>query len=159
MKILTDATLGRLVKWLRILGYDSAYLAGADHLTVIRLARAEDRLILTRDRSLIQRRGARMLLIRSELLEDQLLQVRDTIGLPPAAALPRCPVCNQILTEAQPQLIAARVPPYVRRTQKHFTVCVQCDRIYWRGTHWQRMERLISGLRDDSGSAKIEPDR
>ena len=156
MRLLADAMLGRLAKWLRILGYDTAYLAEADDFATMRLARAEDRLILTRDRALAKRRGVSTLLLDSDSLEEQLRQVRDAVGRPSSDTLPRCPVCNQVLIEAAPELVAARVPPYVRRTQRRFSLCTVCERIYWRGTHWLRMHALITELRDEMGSDTIE---
>jgi uncharacterized protein with PIN domain len=146
MKLLADATLGRLAKWLRILGYDTAYLADADEYAVMRLARAEDRLILTRDRNLAGRRGIQVLVIRSEVLEEQLEQISTTVDFP-EQAFSRCPVCNHPLVEAEPPAVATRVPPYVRETQRDFSICVPCDRVYWRGTHWERMQTLIAQLR------------
>ena len=92
IKLLADAMLGRLAKWLRILGYDTAYLADTDDFAVMRLARAENRLILTCDRALARRRGVRALVVDSELLEEQLRQVCGRIGPPPKAAPARCPV-------------------------------------------------------------------
>ncbi len=143
--------LGRLAKWLRVLGYDTAYLADTDNFAVMRLARAEDRLILTRDCDLAGRRGVRALLIDSAVLEEQLQQVWSVVGPPPEPSHSRCPVCNQPLVEAKRATVAARVPPYVRRTQRRFSLCVACDRIYWQGTHWQGMRELIMGLRDEVG--------
>jgi uncharacterized protein with PIN domain len=167
MKLLADAMLGRLAKWLRILGYDTAYLADTDDFAVMRLARAEDRLVLTRDRGLASRRAIRVLMIVSEVLEDQLQQVWADVGLPPAGSTPRCPECNHPLMQADPALVAARVPPYVSRTQERFTFCDACDRVYWRGSHWQHMRPLIEGLgdgevpyglRDVAGSDKMKND-
>jgi uncharacterized protein with PIN domain len=148
MKLLADATLGRLAKWLRILGYDTAYVAKTDDLVVVRLARSEDRLILTRNGALAERRGVRTLLIKSKVLDDQLRQVIGELGPPSDASLSRCPVCNQPLVAAEPELVAARVPPYVHRTQQRFSLCKACDQVYWQGTHWQRIETLVQGLRD-----------
>jgi uncharacterized protein with PIN domain len=156
MKLLADATLGRLAKWLRILGYDTAYLADTDDFAVMRLARAEDRLVLTRDHALAGRRGIRTVLIESERLEDQLRQVWDVIGTPPGPAHARCPVCNQPLVEAPPELVADRVPPYIHRTHARFSLCVTCDRLYWPGSHWQRIQNLVTGLRDEAGSDTME---
>ena len=156
MKLLADAMLGRLAKWLRILGYDTAYLADTDDFAVMRLARAEDRLVLTRDHALAGRRGIRTVLIESERLEDQLRQVWDVIGTPPGPEHARCPVCNQRLVEAPPELVADRVPPYVHRTHTRFSLCVTCDRLYWPGSHWQRIQDLVTGLRDEAGSDTIE---
>jgi uncharacterized protein with PIN domain len=157
MRLLADATLGRLAKWLRILGYDTAYQAEPDEFAVLRLARAEGRLLLTRNRALAAHPGMRALLITSDELDNQLRQVRDVIGFPPEEAQSRCPVCNEPLVDADSELVAARVPPYVRRTHMRFSLCVSCDQVYWRGTHWQRMQALITGLRDKAGSDTIRP--
>lgn len=155
MRLLADAMLGRLAKWLRILGYDTAYLADTDDFAVMRLARAEERLVLTRDHALAGRRGVRALLVESEVLEDQLRQVCAAVGLPPDASFSRCPVCNQSLVEASPELVTARLPPYVQRAHTRFSVCVACDRLYWPGSHWRRMQALVAELRDEAGSATI----
>ncbi len=156
MRLLVDAMLGRLAKWLRILGYDTAYLTDTDDFALMRLARAEDRLILTRDRALAQRRGVNTLLVDGDSLEEQLRQVWDAVGPPASDTMPRCPVCNQVLIEAAAELVAARVPPYVRQTQRRFSLCAKCERIYWRGTHWSSMHALITELRDEAGSDKID---
>jgi len=155
IKLLVDAMLGRLAKWLRILGYDTAYLADTDDFAVMRLARAEDRLILTRDRGLARRRGVRALLVSGESLEEQLRQVCGVLGLPAEGAFSRCPVCNQALMDATPEQVATGVPGYVQRTQECFSFCGGCNRIYWRGTHWQRMAAFVSRLRDEGGSDTI----
>ena len=149
MKLLADAMLGRLAKWLRILGYDTAYLVDTDDFAVMRLARAEERLILTRDHALAQRRGVRALLIESESLEDQLRQVRKDVGPAPHRPFSRCPVCNQALVEATPDLVAARVPPYVRQTHTRFSLCITCDQLYWPGSHWQRMQSIVAELDEE----------
>jgi uncharacterized protein with PIN domain len=156
MKLLADAMLGRLAKWLRVLGYDTAYSADTDDFAVLRLARAEERLILTRDHDLAERRGVRTLLITSESWEDQLREVWAAVGPPPEPSFSRCPECNGMLVEAPPALVAERVPPFVRQTQRHFSSCEGCERVYWRGTHWEHMQELIAGLRDGEGSDTIE---
>lgn len=155
-RLLADAMLGRLAKWLRILGYDTAYLADTDDFALLRLARAEDRLILTRDHALAARRGVRALLVKSGALQDQLRQVCAALGPPQDPALPRCPVCNHPLEAVSPDQVVDRLPVYVRRTHDQFSLCAHCDRVYWRGTHWQRMEQLLEGLRDEAGFDTME---
>lgn len=143
-KFLADAMLGRLAKWLRILGYDTAFLADTDDFAVMRLARAEGRIILTRDRELSTRRGVEALFINSETLKEQLRQVWQQIGPPPDTASPRCPVCNTRLSPADAQTVAAHVPRYVQQTQKLFSFCTDCERVYWPGTHWEQMRDMIN---------------
>jgi uncharacterized protein with PIN domain len=154
IKLLADAMLGRLAKYLRILGYDTVYMADTDDYAVMRVARAEDRLILTRDHGLARRRGVHALLIESEEIEEQLHQVHEALGPPPPPA--RCPVCNTPLQDAPPEVVVRRVPPYVQRTQEDFSLCPSCRRIFWRGTHWQNMQVLIGELHDEPGSDTIQ---
>ena len=135
LKLLADGMLGRLAKWLRLLGYDTAYDNVADDHELASRARAESRALLTRDHELAGRRGLRTLLIGSEVLEEQVQQVQDALGPPSAPALSRCAVCNTALEAVSPEDVANRVPPYVVRTQTDFRRCPGCGRVYWPGTH------------------------
>jgi len=146
MRFLADEMLGRLAKWLRMLGYDTLYHQHLGDNELARLARAEGRLILTRDTKLARRRGVRCLLIKSELIEEQLPQVVNDLGLVPANPFSRCAVCNTPLEEIKRSAAKERVPPYVFRTQERFKLCPQCGRIYWRGTHWEGMKERIERL-------------
>ena len=144
LKLLADGMLGKLAKWLRLLGYDTAYDNVADDHGLARRARAEGRVLLTRDRELAGRRGLRTLLVESEVLEEQVRQVQDAFGPPPTPALSRCAVCNIALEHVSPEDIASRVPPYVVRTQSDFCRCPGCGRVYWPGTH-------VDGMRERMG--------
>ena len=157
MNFLADNMLGSLAKWLRILGYDVAYPPGADDNELVRLARAEGRVLLTRDTGLARRRGLTVLLIESESLEDQVRQVIEQMGLSVDQPFSRCPVCNTPLQGVDKDTIRERVPPYVFQTQKNFSVCSRCDKIYWQGTHWAKMQKRITNLRNNS-DASSEPE-
>ena len=139
-RLLADPTLGRLARWLRLAGYDTVYLADGDNVAVMRLARAEDRLILTRDAALASHKGVGALLIASRHVEEQLAQVRDSVGPPQEEAPARCSLCNEPLVPLSAEAARERVPPYVWRTQENFHTCPSCHRIYWPGTHWQAIE-------------------
>ncbi len=147
-RMLADAMLGKLARWLRLLGFDVEY-AQLDDAALAARARAEGRLLLTRDHALAARRGLRVLLITSEVLEEQVAQVLETVGLPASDAVPRCMVCNvplEVLSRAE---AALHVPPYVARTQTRFRRCPRCGRITWPATHWEGIrERLArAGVR------------
>jgi uncharacterized protein with PIN domain len=146
LRLLVDGMLGRLAKWLRLLGYDTAYDNDATDPELARRARAEGRVLLTRDHELSARRGLRTLLIRSEILEGQVCEVRDALGPPPDPPLSRCAVCNSALEPVSPADVADRVPPYVLRTQTEFHRCPGCGRVYWPGTHLQEMHRLMDAF-------------
>ncbi|MDY7080526.1 MAG: Mut7-C RNAse domain-containing protein [Chloroflexota bacterium] len=149
LRLLADGMLGRLAKWLRLLGYDTTYENTATDPELARLARSEGRVLLTRDRELSARRGLRTLLIQSEVLEEQVREVRDALGPPPQPPLSRCVVCNTTLETASPAEIADCVPPYVLRTQSEFRRCPGCGRVYWPGSHIREMRRRIERLVTD----------
>ena len=136
LRLLADGMLGRLAKWLRLLGYDTAYDNTAADTELARRARSERRVLLTRDRELAGRRGLRTLLIESEILEEQVREVRKALGSPSDPALSRCPLCNEPLQPISKGEVVDRVPPYVHRTQSEFRGCPRCGRIYWPGTHY-----------------------
>jgi hypothetical protein len=146
MKFLADNMLGRLATWLRLLGYDTTYLPAANDPELARAARAEDRVLLTRDVELTRRRGVRHILIGSEKVDEQLQQVFHTLGLTARNAFSRCAECNLPLDPVSKETIRDQVPQYVSQTQEHFLRCPRCQRVYWRGTHWAHMLARIEDL-------------
>jgi hypothetical protein len=146
MRFIADAMLGTLAKWLRILGYDTLFDASLNDHQLARLARAEDRVLLTRDRELARRRGLHALLVAGEHLDDQVRQVLSELSLVPDGAFSRCPVCNQPLEAIDRETAQARVPAYVVQTYDSFSCCPACRRVYWRGTHWQQMDEHLKNL-------------
>jgi uncharacterized protein with PIN domain len=138
--------LGRLARWLRLIGYDTIYARDESDHQITARARAEGRLVLTRDRELARRRGIRCLLIEHQDLEGQLEEVRRALGPPPVDLAPRCPACNARLRTMADDDVRRRVPPYVYRTHERFRYCAQCDQVYWRGSHWEDVERTIDQL-------------
>lgn len=148
--LLADGMLGRLAKWLRLLGYDTEYDNEASDLELARKARSEGRILLTRDRELAARRGLRTLLIESQMLEEQVRQVEEEIGPPPDPVLSRCSVCNVVLTPLSRQEVSDKVPPYILRTQEKFKICASCGRIYWPGSHLDHMHRQLEEFKSES---------
>ncbi len=146
MKFLADNMLGRLATWLRLLGYDTVNLPMADDAGLARVARAEGRVLLTRDVELTRRRGIRSLLIGSDKVEEQLRQVFRESNLTVQNAFSRCARCNIPLDQADKATVHGDVPPYVFQSQERFLRCPQCKRVYWRGTHWARMLARIEDL-------------
>ncbi len=146
VKFLADGMLGRLAKWLRILGFDTLYDPALDDYALLRLARAEGRVLLTGDRELAHRPGAQSLLIESTELEAQLRQVIVALHLHPDAAFSRCPVCNTPLETLERETVRDRVPAHVLKTYIEFRHCPHCDRVYWPGTHRARMLEMIARL-------------
>jgi uncharacterized protein len=150
-RFLADCNVGRLARWLRALGYDASYHTRIGDAELVREAAAESRVVLTRDRDLTKRRViqsgvVRAILIRDDDVTKQLRQVFAELGLELKEALTRCIECNSELQPRVPSTVAERVPPYVRMTQSRYSECPDCGRIYWAGTHWQRMREVLAGL-------------
>lgn len=151
MRFIADAMLGTLAKWLRILGYDTQFDTSLDDHQLVRLARAEGRVLLTRDQELARRRGIQVLLITSESLDAQIAQVLEELDLAPDRSFSRCPICNQPLIDIDPETARSRVPVYVAETHKTFRSCPTCQRVYWRGTHWQQMDEQLDRILESAG--------
>ena len=135
---IADAMLGKLARWLRVLGYDTLYLQGDDHVIAAR-TRAEGRILLTRDTELSRRKGLSVILIKSQVLQEQLTQVMHHVTPPLQQRPSRCMKCNGSLTILSPEQARSLVPPYVAQTQNIFHQCKICGQMYWRGTHWQNI--------------------
>jgi len=143
-RFLADVMLGRLARWLRIVGYDTLYFRDMNDQELLRRAIQDNRTLLTRDRELSQRGGSRALLITGEDLESQLIQVLEEMNLRPRVGNGiRCPLCNETLKETPREDVQNAVPPYVWDTQRKFSRCPGCGRIFWEGTHWDRIRRRL----------------
>jgi uncharacterized protein with PIN domain len=142
--------LGRLARMLRLLGYDAVYRRRAEDHELARLARAEGRVLVTRDCQLAGRRGLRSLFIRAEAVDEQIRQVLSELPLQPAQRRPRCSVCNGVLSPASGAEVAHSVPPYVLRTQAEFHICQGCGRVYWQGSQARAIREFLDRLQTDA---------
>jgi uncharacterized protein len=140
-RFVVDTMLGRLAHWLRAMGYDTVYLGPADDDRLLEISMAEDRILMTRDGRLARAAEERGCLIRAERLDDQLAEAVDKLGLSPPEAdwLSRCLACNARLERREKVAIRALVPEYVFATQSEFMGCPGCGKIYWVGSHADRM--------------------
>ena len=146
LKFAADRMLGRLTKWLRVIGQDVIYGPHLSGYGLIRAARCENRLILTRDRGLKNKQPPEFIFIESDHYADQLLQVIDACGLKPLNRLfTRCLICNTPLQPRSKDEVEKKVPPYVFSTQEQFVWCPECRRVYWPATHHRMiLERLAN---------------
>jgi hypothetical protein len=133
---IADEMLGRLAKWLRLLGYDTLYFKGGGDTILIDLAEQQGRIILTRDTLLIRRRRCRnYIFIRSDHWREQLIQVFLEASLNTGSILTICPICNYPLEPVDKESVRPLVPPYVWQTQNIYSRCNLCKRVYWSATH------------------------
>jgi len=147
-----DAMLGRLARWLRMLGYDTAYEKVISDEALVARVVTEQRWLLTRDRYLVQRKvlRGRHTLIVSDHLQDQLRQHQSelhiTLDLSDRTAS-RCASCNNILKPIPHQEARLAVPAHVASVHLQFMQCPNCGHIYWPGTHWTEMLTRLQELR------------
>jgi uncharacterized protein with PIN domain len=146
--MIADAMLGSLAKSLRMLGYDTAYEQDIDDSDLKMTALRENRVLLTRDHEVAETGlPITVLLIESDALEDQLLQVVRELDL--AAndhAFSRCLICNVPVEDIDKGEVRDRVPEYVYRTQERFARCPSCGRIYWAATHVERAREWLESV-------------
>ena len=145
--------LGKLARWLRLLGFDTAYCSDIDDARLIRLAREEDRVLLTRDTRLcmtrpVARGEISAVLFSGDDLYDQLMQLLAELDLEQFKAAGRmCPKCNAPTREASAQEARGRVPSYVLKIHRDFTFCARCGSFYWKGSHWKAIKRNVMQIR------------
>jgi hypothetical protein len=148
-RFIADAMLGKLARWMRVLGCDVEYFPSIGDRELVELAAGSGRLILTRDTLLVRRRGARSnhFFVEGDDFRSQLRQVVERFAIDPSALfLTRCLACNTLLAEIGKGAVRERVPPYIHETQAEFRICPTCGRIYWQGTHRERMAREIAEI-------------
>jgi uncharacterized protein with PIN domain len=155
-RFVADRMLGRLARWLRILGYDVAYGSHLGGRTLVACARREQRLLLTRDTRLC--RDPQLpphVFLHSDHFRDQLREVAAAVPLGGGSFLGRCLDCNRPLAEVSREAARERVPPYVWATQERFLGCGGCGRLYWDATHREHMlsELTTLGLAPESPAA------
>lgn len=147
-RFVVDTMLGRLARWLRAMGYDTLYLGPAEDRRLLQLSHAEERILLTRDAKLARLAEPRGCLIRADQVDYQLAEVVEKLTLTPRDTnwLSRCLECNAILEPRQKQTVSGLVPDYIFATQTEFMGCPSCGKLYWPGSHADRMLARLSQL-------------
>ncbi|NMO20049.1 Mut7-C ubiquitin/RNAse domain-containing protein [Pyxidicoccus fallax] len=149
-RFVLDVGLGRLVGFLRMLGFDSLWRNDYADDELARVSHDEDRILLTRDLGVLKRGEVlRGYFPRSTDPAHQLVEVVRRFGLTARMhPFTRCLACNGPLSSAEPHEVQDRVPERVTERHSRFQQCADCRRVFWAGTHQQRMQALIDKLRD-----------
>jgi uncharacterized protein len=145
MRFACDVMLGKLARYLRILGFDAAYVPGNIDLSGLR-DQENPRLFLTRRRKAVVSENT--LYIRAENVREQLKELKGLIRplIDPDKLLGRCIDCNVPLADVKKEVIEHRVPEFVFHTYNAFKICPRCDRVYWAGTHAKQMSQLMEEM-------------
>ena len=147
MKFLCDQMLGTLAIWLRIIGYDTSYVKKDHDDEIIIQSKQENRILLTRDKAIAHTYESAML-INSTNLYDQIQQVVHEFGLTleDTRVLSLCTLCNVSVEPMEKSTLKNLVPMHAYESHQHFWQCPSCGRIYWKGSHWDNIQRFIGTL-------------
>ncbi len=152
-RFLVDIMLGKLAKWLRILGYDTMFEHMDDQL-VLETLRRETRILLSRDRELVELAGeGKAYYVRSQRPQRQVAEVVRAFGLDPKSYLfTRCSLCNTPVDRLEKEAVVDRVPPLVLEAHDEFWYCPNCDQVYWKGSHFERAQAWLEKALAESGN-------
>ena len=150
MKYLCDRMLGTLAKWLRIYGFDTFYAdSEADDNEILRIAKKENRTLITRDIELVyraKRENVKVIEIKSTDLGEQLKVVLNQVKIDKKTFLSRYTLCNTPIYPIKKDEVKGKVPEKVFENNEEFWFCKKCDKIYWYGSHTEDMIKKISKM-------------
>ena len=147
-RFVLDVHLGKLARYLRLLGFDTLYRTDYDDATIIRLSLDEQRIILTRDRGVLKHTAVTHgYWVRSTVPHEQLGEIVRVFDLGGnMRPFTRCMLCNGELRRVAKDAVADRLPPRARMYFEDFAQCQECAHVYWPGSHYQRMRQMVDGL-------------
>ena len=145
IRFVLDVHLGKLASYLRMAGFDTRYSSSAQDSALAECSASERRVLLTFDRGLLKRKNVMYgYCVRSRDPAEQLKEVLDHFGLTERLnPFSRCMICNGVLEHVAKTEVLDSIPEKVREYAEDFTVCRGCGRIYWKGTHYERMKKII----------------
>jgi len=155
-RFVADAHLGALARLLRTAGFDTLYENRYRDREIADIAAREGRIVLTRDRDLLKLRSiTHGCYVHAVEPVQQLREIMDRLDLARSARpFSLCLVCNAPLRVIDKALVLERLPPSVRDQQEHFTTCDVCHRVFWKGSHWRRMQAVLDGSLPTATSAR-----
>jgi uncharacterized protein with PIN domain len=157
VKFIADNNVGKLARWLRLIGYDTLLFKQKNDSQMIKTALSENRVILTKDTQFMKRRlvtngKLKTTLIRQDDPKLQVQEVVKTLNLNyHFKPFSLCLECNRALIARDKEEVQNLVPARVFETQTQYTQCPSCHRIYWQGTHWQAMVQKLQDLQRRGG--------
>ncbi len=147
VRLIVDFMCGKLARWLRVLGVDAEYHGEGESTELLKRALREERTVVTRNTRIPSTQNIEVLVLKSEIPEEQIVQVIKDLHLEDRLApFTRCNVCNGELNDVEKGGVKGKVPFYVFQTQDRFKTCSSCGKIYWPGTHVRSMTDRIDKL-------------
>lgn len=148
-KFVLDVHLGKLSRYLRMLGFDTFYENNLEDGKIVHISLSENRTILTRDVGLLKRgEVTHGYFVRNTTVELQVEEVVERFQLNKLInEFTRCIECNHVLTSVQKEKVLERIPPKVKKHYDEFSICPGCSKIYWRGSHVEDMLQVVEKLK------------
>jgi len=149
-KFIADAHLGKLVNYLRILGFDTLYYNDYGDKYLAQKSKEENRILLTRDHGLLMRKVVKFgYFIHEDKPKKQLQEVINRYDLIKyISENSRCPKCNSNLEHIEKEKIIERLEPKTKKYYNEFYICPSCDQIYWKGSHFKRINKMVEKIKD-----------
>lgn len=145
MRFLLTRELGRLARWLRLVGFDAGYFNSDDSKALFVSAFNEGRVIVTKRRLMRGAKSVKVVYIKGDLLKDQFSELRKQLKIRIGKNLfTRCADCNREVFAIHKDSVRPLVPEYVFKTQQKFFQCPACGKIFWKATHWDRAKDFLN---------------
>ena len=151
-RFILDVHLGKLAYHLRMLGFDTLYRNDYRDSDLLTISTTEGRVLLTKDKKLLEEPTVtRGYCVRGKEPREQLLEVLRRFDLFNSTdPFTRCLLCNTLLRPVSKEAVLHRLPEKVRELFNEFQLCPTCDRVYWKGSHYEKMEKFIEGVMGDN---------
>jgi uncharacterized protein len=151
---IVDAMFGNLAKKLRLLGFDSLYSSSIEDDELLRVAKSQNRIVVTKD-TLLAKKAKKQEITTVSITKaneiDQFLEINEEIKLGKcivAGSTSRCPMCNGKLEHTEKNDVSDKVPAGVFENMKDFWICTKCEKIYWEGTHIKNLQQFAMKLNE-----------
>jgi uncharacterized protein with PIN domain len=157
LRFIADGMLGKLARWLRMLGHDVQYYRDSEDKKLLEMAQSEKRVLLTSDLELYHRaktHGAKAVFVEAGDGAAKLADLANLFGfrLEIDLSISRCPKCNEMIRAVSKEMVINQIPELTSRYYDEFWKCLGCGQVYWRGAHWKKIEKTL-----EEAKRKLDP--
>lgn len=152
LRFLADSMLGKLTRWLRILGHDVTYFRFAEDKDLLKLANSESRVLLTRDQELVKQalnKGVKTFFAKYTDNVETLVDLANwfSFNLEIEWSISRCPKCNTLIGLVSKESVLEKIPKLTALHYSKFWKCIGCGQVYWHGTHWNMIKKTLEEVK------------
>jgi uncharacterized protein with PIN domain len=161
VKFVVDGMLGKVARWLRMLGYDTKYFNDMSDDEILKVASEEKRILLTKDYQFFKKaniHGVRAIFVEGETHVEKLANLSKQLNIKLEINInySRCPKCNAEIRPINKEAVKDKIPPSTYRIHNEFWVCSKCGQVYWKGSHWIKINSALNQAKAKLASQKRE---